>query len=108
MATLLCESLADDYEVVAAGNGKDALQLLGTRKFDIILSDLMMPGKVQGLDFLEVAMNQQPEAKRILMSGYLNPQLMERSVSLVKLSRVLIKPIDITQLRQELRDVLAS
>ena len=45
---------------------------------------------------------------RILMSGYLNPQLLERSMSLVQLSRCLIKPVEISLLKKELRDVLAS
>ena len=108
MASLLCESLGGEYEILVAVDGKEALRLLGTRKFDIILSDLMLPGKVQGLDFLEVAMHQQPQAKRILMSGYLNPQLLERSMSLVQLSRCLIKPVEITFLRSELRAALGS
>ena len=108
LATLICESLAGEYEVEVAGTVEEARLLLGTREYQVILSDLMVPGKEQGLDFLEVAMHQQPKAKRILMSGYLNPQLLERSMSLVGLSRCLIKPVEISLLKKELRDVLAS
>ncbi len=34
------------YEVVAASSGKQAFELLATRKFDLMLTDQMMPGKL--------------------------------------------------------------
>ena len=90
LVTILCESLRDEYQIEVAGTGEDAVQLLRSKKFDLILSDLMLPGKKQGLDFLQLAMVQQPQAKRILMSGYLNPELLARSVSLAQLSACLM------------------
>ena len=106
LVTILCESLRDEYQIEVAGTGEDAVQLLRSKKFDLILSDLMLPGKKQGLDFLQLAMVQQPQAKRILMSGYLNPELLARSVSLAQLSACLMKPVEIGLLRKELRGAL--
>ncbi len=63
----------------------------------------MLPGKRQGLDFLAEAMRQQPEARRILVTGYLNPELLTRGTALVQLSACLVKPVDIELLRQTLR-----
>lgn len=99
-------NLEGEFEIEVAGNVDEACLLLGTRNFHVIVSDHMLPGKLQGVDFLELAMRQQPEAKRILMTGYLNPELLARSMSLARLSACLIKPVDMARLRQELRNAI--
>ncbi len=104
----LRSNLEGEYEIETATNVEEARLLLGTRKFNIIVSDHMLPGREQGLDFLEEAMHQQPEAKRILMTGYLNPELLARSMTLARLSACLIKPVDLVQLRQELHIALGT
>ncbi len=108
LAAALCGNLEAEYEIEVAGTVEEARLLLSTHKFDAILSDHMLPGKAQGLDFLVEALERQPTAKRILMTGYLNPDLLGRSVSLANLSACLIKPVDIAQLKQELKEALAG
>lgn len=45
IAGVLCELLsASDYEVESASNGRQALEVLGKHHFDLIISDLKMPG----------------------------------------------------------------
>lgn len=39
----LTESLSSRYDIVEAGNGKEALELLADNNFDLILSDVVMP-----------------------------------------------------------------
>src|SRR4051794_14542553 len=41
-----------DYEVVAAPGGREAIELLGGRRFDLVLLDIMMPG-MNGLEVLK-------------------------------------------------------
>src|SRR6187549_330598 len=41
-----------DYEVVAAAGGREAIELLGGRRFDLVLLDIMMPG-MNGLEVLK-------------------------------------------------------
>jgi DNA-binding NtrC family response regulator len=106
LASILCENLADQFEVEVAGNVDEARALFNTRKFDVILSDHMLPGKQQGLDFLIEALRQQPATKRILMTGYLNPELLSRGSSMAQLSACLIKPVEIMRLRKELDEAL--
>ena len=106
LAVMLCASLEDLFEVDVAGNVAEARALLCSRKFNLILCDHMLPGKEQGLDFLIEAMRQQPDAKRILMTGYLNPELLSRGSALAQLSACLIKPVEISRLRKELDEAL--
>ena len=40
------------YEVYQAGDGKEAIALLSSTKFDVIISDLNLPGQITGLDIL--------------------------------------------------------
>lgn len=108
LAAALRENLQMEYDVEVAGTVEEARLLLSTQKFAAILSDHMLPGKAQGLDFLVEALERQPAAKRILMTGYLNPDLLGRSVSLAQLSACLIKPVDIARLKQELKKALAA
>ena len=41
-----------DYEVVVAKSGREAIELLGGRRFDLVLLDIMMPG-MNGLEVLK-------------------------------------------------------
>jgi len=107
LSTALCATLSDEFDIEAATNAEEALLLLGSREFDVLLCDQMLPGKRQGLDFLAEAMLHQPKARRILVTGYLNPELLARSTSLVQLSACLLKPVEMDELRKTLRQVLA-
>jgi len=106
LTLIICDLLGEAFEIETAENVEEALRLLGQRKFDILLSDQMLPGKRQGLDFLMDAMEKQPEAKRILMTGYLNPELLSRGTTMAGLSAVLLKPVDSVRLKEALRMAL--
>lgn len=56
-------------EIVQQKSGDHAARLLSTRAFDLLISDIRMPGK-SGLDLLELAYRQNPGLPVILMSGY--------------------------------------
>jgi DNA-binding NtrC family response regulator len=108
LAEAVRANLESDYEVEIAGTVEEATLLLATRRYAAILSDHMLPGEKQGLDFLIEALERQPTAKRILMTGYLNPDLIGRSVAIAQLSACLIKPVPMARLRQELHLALTS
>src|SRR6187455_3081132 len=41
-----------EYEVACVGSGREAIEVLGTRRFDLVLLDIMMPG-MNGLEVLK-------------------------------------------------------
>jgi DNA-binding response OmpR family regulator len=43
--------LEGDFQIDVAGTVAEARQLLGTKQYAVIISDHMLPGKEQGLNF---------------------------------------------------------
>ena len=44
MRGYLAKELSEEYNVLVAANGEDALQLLESQRIDLVVSDIMMPG----------------------------------------------------------------
>ena len=66
--------------------------MLATRRYDIIVCDHLMPDE-EGISFLTRAMSLFPKVRRILMTGYTNPELLARCTGLAGLSGCLVKPV---------------
>ena len=67
----LADTLADDgHEVVQASDGLAALQRLHERAFDVMITDLRMPGALDGVDVLRKAKADQPELEVIVLTAY--------------------------------------
>jgi DNA-binding NtrC family response regulator len=106
LTLVMTRMLGEEFEIEVASNVEEARLLLASRSFDALVCDHMMPGAVQGLDFLVEAMTKQPSAKRILMTGYMNPELLARGVTVAQLSGVLLKPCSLQHIRKSLHDAL--
>ena len=57
-------------EVEAVETGPDALAALARRRFDIMLSDVVMPGGMTGFELARQAADQYPGMRIVLTSGY--------------------------------------
>jgi PAS domain S-box-containing protein len=69
----LAESILSDlgYEVVKASNAQDALdQLEGPDGFDLLFSDVVMPGGVNGITLARQAVADHPRLKVLLTTGF--------------------------------------
>lgn len=60
---------ADDYKVSLASSGAEALKLIETRRFDILLTDLRMPG-MDGISVLSRVKEKWPETEIIIITGH--------------------------------------
>ncbi len=69
---MIGEQLEDEgYEVMLAANGDDAFEILqGTSRIDLIVTDVRMPGAMNGFDLIERALASRPDLRTIIMSGY--------------------------------------
>lgn len=57
------------YQVVTASSGEEALEILAAQNFDLVLTDIRMPG-ISGVDLLARIKEQSPDGVVILMTGY--------------------------------------
>lgn len=101
------QGLAHEFDVDAASTAEEGTLLAATRKYDVIVSDQLLPGE-QGLEFLMRVAAQHPGARRIMLTGYINPDLISRSIALAQLSDCLLKPISIAELARAIRKALAA
>jgi two-component system, cell cycle sensor histidine kinase and response regulator CckA len=63
------------YRVIAASSGQQALERWAEHhgKFDLLLTDMIMPEGLTGLDLAQRLRRQKTELKVIIMSGYVSP-----------------------------------
>ncbi len=58
------------YETLDCGSGADALEILLMKEVDIVLSDVILPGGMTGVDIYRHVQKQYPEKPVLLMSGF--------------------------------------
>lgn len=89
--------LGDTFRIETANSAAEADIILGLQPVDLIITDHLMPGE-NGLDFRMRVQEHFPATKRILVTGYMNPDLITRATALAGLSAFLVKPVNRAQL----------
>lgn len=95
-------NLKEHFDVESARSASEAEVMMATRSYDIVVCDHLMPGE-EGLAFLTRARTQFPQVQRILMTGYINPELLSRSTSVAGLAHCLMKPVSAPDLIAAIR-----
>lgn len=90
------------YTVVAETDAARAARLLETEAFDALVSDVVMPGGMDGVALADAARRQRPDIAVVLVSGYADEHA-GRDLSRYPL---LDKPFGKSQLQQMLRSAL--
>jgi len=93
-------------QVDVAGDGEEAMRLLGAARYDLVISDIKMPGAT-GYEVFAAAKEASPRTKVILITGFgYDP---DHSIIRSRpggLSAVLMKPFKVKQLLDECRSAL--
>ncbi|MFS2008114.1 response regulator [Duganella sp. CT11-25] len=98
---LVCETLrALGHEVQAAGSGEEALPQLAAQAFDVLFTDVSLPG-MSGVDLARQALRQAPGLELLFASGYGE----ELTRHLEFPAQSLQKPYDIEQLQAALEQI---
>ena len=63
---------AADYDVLAAPSGERALELLATEKVDLLFTDVIMPGGMNGLQLIEQVHASRPGMPVLVTTGYMD------------------------------------
>jgi DNA-binding response OmpR family regulator len=95
------------FQVVGAGNVAEALHLIDTQAFDVLISDLHMPGAGDGFTVISAMRHKHPGAITLLFTGY--PALKEAmDAILLQADEILVKPMPIDEMVALIRDRLAK
>ena len=90
-------ALSPHFEVATASSVQEAESILRRRKFKVVVSDHLMPGG-NGMSFLVRTREEYPEMQRVLVTAYMKPEMLLRSVNEAALFRYLLKPISMAEL----------
>jgi len=95
------------FEVIAASNVIEALKLISTQTFDVLLSDLHMPDAGDGFTVVSAMRHAHPKAVTIVLSGY--PALREAmSAILLEADEVLVKPVGLAAITEIIEKKLSN
>jgi CheY-like chemotaxis protein len=85
------------FKVTTAANVPEALHLIDTERFDVLLSDLHMPGAGDGFTVISAMRQKNPDAVTLLFTSY--PALKEAmGAILLQVDEILVKPMPIPKI----------
>jgi len=68
---LMSQLLVLGYKVVGVGSGPEAIEILTkSQSFDLLFTDIVMPGGMNGRELANTARTMRPEMKVLFTSGY--------------------------------------
>lgn len=103
--------LRNEWNMNFVGSGKSALEILEKEPFDVVVSDMRMPG-MDGAQLLNEVMKRYPDMVRIILSGYSDQGLILSSIG--PTHQFVAKPCDAESLKNiisracALRDLFAD
>ena len=101
---ILADLLSEDYECLKAGSAEQALDLLRDNQFQLVISDITMPG-MSGLEMIPHVKELSPETVVVMISGM---QTVESAIGALRLGAFdyLMKPFDLRQVEAVVKRAL--
>jgi CheY-like chemotaxis protein len=95
----------DDVTIVDTGDS--AVKILKNKKFDVILSDLMVPGNISGIEMIRQFRDLAPDTGIAIISGYPAPELISQCESL-GINDFLSKPFELAFVEDVVNKIIAE
>jgi CheY-like chemotaxis protein len=104
---LICKVLRNEgHQVVEAHDGAEALELLYLQRFDLVITDFVMP-RLNGLKLAEQLHPLQPRLPIIFITGYLSA-ISGKAILDDNVAEVIPKPFELDVLRSTVQRLLES
>jgi response regulator RpfG family c-di-GMP phosphodiesterase len=81
----------NDYQVLTADSAQKGLELISSDAVNVVISDLKMPG-MNGIEFIERIKQNSPEKVCILLTAYIEPDVMLKAINEELVFRYVTKP----------------
>jgi DNA-binding response OmpR family regulator len=95
------------FEVVSAANVTEALKLITTESFDVLITDLHMPNPSDGFAVITAMRHIQPKALTLLVSGYPDVKSAMDAI-LLEADEIIVKPFEPKKIAELVRDKLIT
>jgi CheY-like chemotaxis protein len=94
------------FEITMAASVPEALKHISANVYDVLLSDLHMPGAGDGLTVISAMRHANPDAVTILLSAF--PEMHAASQAILQQTdQILVKPVNMKKLVDTIKDRLA-
>jgi len=104
----LCATLEKHgFEVTCAGDVSGALKFISLHKYDVLLSDLHMPGAGDGLTVVSAMRHANPDAVTLLLSAFPEMSAAANAI-LMQTDEILVKPMNVPDLIDAITQRLAK
>jgi CheY-like chemotaxis protein len=97
----------EGFEITVANNVAEGLKCITGERFDMLLSDLHMPGAGDGLTIISAMRHVNPGAVALLLTGFPEMDVASRAI-VGQASEILLKSTDIQKLVHTIKQRLAS
>ncbi len=104
---LLKRVLSENYEVLSAQSGAEAMELLKQHEISLIITDQRMP-QMSGVQLLEQSLSLRPDAIKILLTGYTDVEALIDAINSGNVYKYVPKPWDADELRLTVRRALET
>jgi DNA-binding NtrC family response regulator len=101
------QALAPLFDVTTATSTREAEFLLRKKSIKAVIADHLMPGG-NGMSFLVRCREEFPHMQRVLVTGYMKPEMLLRSVNEAALFRYLLKPVQLPDLVKIVQDAVRA
>ncbi|MCH8292541.1 response regulator [Candidatus Poribacteria bacterium] len=95
-----------DYNVLAFASSQEALEAIQTHEIDLAIVDYLMPGDLNGIDFLLTLKQKQPFSIRMILTAYADKENVIKAINEVGLFKYLEKPWNNADLLETIREGL--
>lgn len=96
----------EGHDIIAVGDGQQALTALGNRPFDMLLADIVMP-RMDGIALALKAAKDYPDLPVLLMTGYAAERQRAHNLDAL-IQEVITKPFTLREICAAVRRVLAE
>jgi DNA-binding NtrC family response regulator len=100
-------ALASHFDVTTAASVKEAEFAMNKKEFKVVVSDHLMPGG-NGLSFLVRVREEYPATARVLVTGFMKPEMLLRAVNEAAVFRYIVKPVELRELLTVVREAVKS
>jgi len=102
---LFRKAFHEQYTVLTASSGAEALRLLEGNPVRVVLADQRMPG-MSGIELLEALARSHPQTVRVLVTGYSDVDVVIEAINRGSVYRYISKPWDVEQVADTIRQAL--